>query len=407
MTSHFPRFRKSVAVIALAPLLAAPDGCHFGSDDVSLGTNPVAGAGGGAGAGGSDPATGGSVGTTGGSGGSDPGAGGSGAVSGGSGGGDSGGTGGGGGDPPVGPCIEELTEIHGSEPTRFGFSAEDVNRLLAGTRRSTIATRNTDATHVSFDFVGPLRVYEVDSRANPNFNLDIVVSCEDHVRARGYARFVTDDGVFDETFPDFEVNLGLSSGASDPSSAPIALVEGGGVISLELSELRGSYYPPIPASQCLLSLQFNLGFGPEEFNGSLIESILSMPCGSTDPDALVLGSDLGSFRCIGESCRLPAPDTIVVEADSCDRFGEQVTVAGDETSFSRSGDVLTREEFWGCGCATRPEHVMAYVPASPLELRLCHDDGADGCEAGCSGPLSYDLSRPLARAGATEFVFVD
>jgi hypothetical protein len=139
----------------------------------------------------------------------------------------------------------------------------------------------------------------------------------------------------------------------------------------------------------------------------LIEQILYAPCGSTDPDLAVVISELGTFRCQGEACRLPPNDTVVVEASSCDRFGPQITGSGDEASFERSGDVLTREEGYGCGCATRAEHVMAYSPTSPVELRLCHDDGADGCERFCGVSLSYDLTRAFDTAGTREFRFVD
>jgi hypothetical protein len=118
-------------------------------------------------------------------------------------------------------------------------------------------------------------------------------------------------------------------------------------------------------------------------------------------------SELGTFRCQGEACRLPPNDTVVVEASSCDRFGQQITTSGDEASFARSGDVLSRDEGYGCGCATRAEHVMAYTPTSPVELRLCHDDGADGCERFCGATLSYDLSRAFDWAGTREFRFVD
>jgi hypothetical protein len=97
----------------------------------------------------------------------------------------------------------------------------------------------------------------------------------------------------------------------------------------------------------------------------------------------------------------------LVEASSCTGFGIQVTDAESAESFELAGSVLSREEFWGCGCATRAEWVMAYTATSPVELRLCHDDGADGCEAACSGTLEWDLEPLLERAGTDEFVFVD
>jgi hypothetical protein len=50
---------------------------------------------------------------------------------------------------------------------------------------------------------------------------------------------------------------------------------------------------------------------------------------------------------------------------------------------------------------------MAWSPNSPLELRLCHDEAADACEAGCEEELSYDLTTAFRTAGTNEFGFVD
>lgn len=104
---------------------------------------------------------------------------------------------------------------------------------------------------------------------------------------------------------------------------------------------------------------------------------------------------------------VPVPVAAVVESMTCDGAGLEISAAGDESTFSREGDVITKELTWGCGCPDAPEFVLAYTPTSPLTLRLCHDDAADPCEAGCIQPVSFDLAPALRAAGATDFVFVD
>lgn len=400
MTRRLLETLRLSSLIALAPLLAAPRGCHFGSDEVPLGSNVddnEAGAGVGSGGTGASPTTGGNGSANGGT-----------AAQGGSGttGGASGtGTGGSGTTTSSnGACLERLTEIPAGDETPLGFTELEVQELLAGRHRTMLATRNTAPTNVTLEFVGPIRVFFVESRPNPDFTLDIHFECNDHVRAKAFARFVSDDGVFDETFPELELNVGA---ITDSSANPVSTLHAGAGLTLERHELRGSYYPPIPDTQCLLGLQFNLTVTNDEFTGLLIEQLLSTPCGDDDPNAAVLISELGSWRCQGEACRLPANDSVVVEATSCDRFGPQVTSSSDDGTFNRIGDAIWREEFWGCGCAARAEHVMVYTPSSPVELRLCHDESADTCEAGCSQPVSYDLSRAFRAAGTREFRFVD
>jgi hypothetical protein len=101
----------------------------------------------------------------------------------------------------------------------------------------------------------------------------------------------------------------------------------------------------------------------------------------------------------------------ILGRSSCEGLGEQVTDSTSGPTFTQDGSVLTRAETWGCGCATRAEWVMIYhLPESssgPLELRLCHDDFGDICEAGCNAELSWDLSDAFKRSGTTDFVFVD
>ena len=167
--------------------------------------------------------------------------------------------------------------------------------------------------------------------------------------------------------------------------------------------------PAISAEQCYLAMQFNLTLSRTEFVGSFIETILNAPCGTNDPNTAVLGRDAGSWSCTTNvSCARTAPHpAVVVEASSCDGLGTQVTGAGDETTFELTGTTISREHFWGGGCGSLPEFVLAYTPSSPVELRLCHDDMADSCEAVGNPDLSYDLGTAFAAAGTTEFRFVD
>ncbi|HEY3495187.1 MAG TPA: BPTI/Kunitz-type proteinase inhibitor domain-containing protein [Polyangiaceae bacterium] len=98
---------------------------------------------------------------------------------------------------------------------------------------------------------------------------------------------------------------------------------------------------------------------------------------------------------------------VLIPASSCKGFGTQVTDSSSMASFTLEGSILRRDESWGCGCASRAEWVMTYSLGSasePAELRLCHDEAADTCEAHCS-LLEWDLSEVLGHAG--EFVFVD
>lgn len=97
-----------------------------------------------------------------------------------------------------------------------------------------------------------------------------------------------------------------------------------------------------------------------------------------------------------------------IEAGSKCLRGKAVTTSASSKEFRRTGDTWSRDEFWGCGCAERPEFVLQYVPnTSPLQVRLCHDDAADTCEAACTQTLHWPLKDVLAAAGATDVRFVD
>lgn len=105
----------------------------------------------------------------------------------------------------------------------------------------------------------------------------------------------------------------------------------------------------------------------------------------------------------GDACPAEAvadPDVQqIVRGSSCDSYGEDISAAGE---FTRDGTVISREETWGCGCPERPEFTLVYEPdSSPLQVRLCHDDGADPCEAGCRRELQWDLCQALADEDAS------
>jgi hypothetical protein len=250
-------------------------------------------------------------------------------------------------------------------------------------------------------------LFYVDSTPNPDFALDIPVSCDDHVRAKGIARFRSADGSFDETFNDFELGIGapLTAGPGDTADN----LSAGGAITLEASELRGDYRPQLAADQCYLAMQFNVNLTDTDFNGSFIESILTSPCGDTSPTAAVLGRNAGTWACpTGMDCSRKSPGaTIVVEGTSCSTMDAQVTHAGDESAFTRDGSIITTMRNWGGGCPDLPEFMLVYTPSSPVDLRLCHFDGADPCEAVGNPTLSFDLATAFDAAGTTEFRFVD
>jgi hypothetical protein len=109
------------------------------------------------------------------------------------------------------------------------------------------------------------------------------------------------------------------------------------------------------------------------------------------------------------ACKASGGPTAVIQGPSCHGFGETITAPGDEASFELDGTVLKGRVAlgWGAGCPQRPEFVMMYEPASPIQLRLCHDEGADPCEGLGNPNLSWDLSEAIEAAGTNEFVFAE
>jgi hypothetical protein len=412
MKTKLQRRLGLAGLLLVSPALLAAKGCSFGADDVPLGSNGEAGAAGDDG--GTDPDAG-SGGTT-----SSAGTGGAGITSG-AGGANASGTGGttssagvggtsggnsagagGAADPTTDepPCFEELTPIGDWSETPLGFSAQAALSFLGGKRAAAQYLITGGSSTLEFELVRA-ELFYVESTGNPDFPLDIVVSCENHVRAVGVARFESSDGRFHETLHDFVLTVDYDESMSE--------FVAGGAITLERDQLRGSYQPAIEADQCFLAMQFNIGFTESDLGGSFIESILNAPCGSDEPNLAVIGRDAGGFACNeGMDCAPKPPEpTAVVEASSCEALGMQQTGEGDESTFAVDAAVITRAEDWGCGCPQFPEFVLAFAPSSPVELRLCHDDFVDSCEAACSAELSYDLSKAFDIAGTTDFRFVD
>lgn len=409
MNTTFGRRIGFAALLLASPALLAVKGCSFGSDDVPLGSNGDAGAAGDVGS--TDPAagSGGTVNPNGGAGGSNT-SGAAGTSTAGSGGTTSpAGTGdhsagAGGVDPTLTsddrPCLEQLTPIDYWSEEPHGFLARDALSFLGGKRSAAQYLITGGSSIVAFEMVRA-ELFYVESAPNPDFTLDIPVSCANHVRAKGVARFVSSDGRFDETFHDLELGVSFDEALGEFTA--------GGAITLERGELRGSYQPAIEADQCFFAMQFNIGFTESDLSGSFIETVLDAPCGSDEPNLAVHGRDAGSFGCsAGLDCTAQRPEpTAVVEAAGCETLGMQETGAGDEATFDVDGSAITRPQEWGCGCPHFPEFVLAFEPSSPLELRLCHDEFADLCEAVCSADLSYDLTKAFEIAGTSDFRFVD
>jgi hypothetical protein len=388
MNKKYFRSPLLCSLLALSPTLLAARGCALGSEDVPLGSNGEGGEAASLGQAGHAAAG-------------------------------RGGTGGSGGtSAPTDDarCIEQLTPLEGSDSTAFGFTTGDVWSLIDGKHVATqfligpLDDRLEGGTSPVEFYMVEAELFHVDSERNPDFNLDIPVECNDHVRARGIARFVSADGSFDETFPDFELDVG--STLTDGPGDVVARMTAGGVINLAKDALRGNYQPALGADQCFLAMQFNVTLTRTQFTGSFIRSVLNAPCGNDEPDAAVHAGDAGTWGCrAGSECGKTEPHVaVVVEADSCDAIGPQLTQAGDEETFSLEVATLSREDIWLAGCwPAVPEYVLAYSPSSPVDLRLCHNDTAKSCVLlpPMSGELSYDLGTAFEAAGTTEFRFVD
>jgi hypothetical protein len=74
---------------------------------------------------------------------------------------------------------------------------------------------------------------------------------------------------------------------------------------------------------------------------------------------------------------------------------------------TRDGSTWSREESWSGGCPRGPVMSLVYEPrTSPLRIRICRDPAQDPCQAIKGGVIAWDLSTPLAEAGAGDVVLV-
>jgi hypothetical protein len=397
MTSRSRRLLASLPVLALAPLLVAPKGCHFGDGDVPLGQNGTGGDAGMGGDGSSGSETGGNA-TSGNATGGRSGSGGTSGAH--TGAGSTGGAGTGGSGPNQGACIETLSPFDGENRHGLEFTDEDVRELLGKDHLGTLSWSHGPAA-LTLALVG-VRQYYVESDPNPDYPFDLPVTCENHVRAVAIGRVWTSNGEIDATIHDLKLNIAIPT-LDGPGTAADRL-EASSVATIAAADIGGSYGATIDSAHCFHSLQLNLGINRTRFDGELVETRTSGPCGA--PTGAVIGTTAGSWAC-ADDCRTAPSTTIVVEAESCDGIGEQLTHAGDDATFTRSGDTLSRAEQWGCGCPQFSKFVMAWSRRSPLEVRLCLDERADFCEAGCGWEISYDLSTAFRTAGTSDYRFVD
>lgn len=379
---------------ALAPLLAISGGC--GSDTVPIGrdgTEGKADSGGGSGGYSGSSSTGGtsSVGGT-------SSAGGTSSV-----GGSGSGSGAGGskiGETPEGACLETVTPFDRQNLRGIELWPQNVELMLALKRRARLTWVDGTEAHLDFALVG-VSVYVVESTPNPDFDDDVPVTCENHLRGIATGRLTSSDGRVDETLPGMQFDFGTEMRDGFEITGAYAAT------TIERDRLRGSYATRVSSNECLLSLEFQATLDTFGFQGSIVESVGSMPCGTETANDAVLERDTGQWRCDDEGCPAEVISTLDVEAESCDGIGEQLTQAGDESTFARSGDTVARGEDYGCGCALYPDFVVAWTPRSPLELRLCSHDSRNTCLAACYGNLSYDLSTAFRVSGASEYRFVD
>ena len=297
---------------------------------------------------------------------------------------------------PEGACLETLKPYdRRTRPPEL----QEVEGALRGQRKAPLTWADGSTTEVQLEFVG-IEQYLVESTVNPEFPLDIPVTCEDHVRAIATGRLTSSDGRLDETLAAMTFDAGhLMIG---DYSAPAAF----GVATLESERVRGGYSPGLTGEQCFRSLQIDMTVGAV-FQGSIVETVGAAPCGVDDPDSAVVARAAARWSCFDEGCWAPPSTALVVEAESCDGMGTQLSAPGDESSFTRSGDALLRTQDYGCGCADFAEFVMTWAPRSPLELRLCKHDSRNVCTAACVGQAEYGLSTAFRVSGTNEFRFVD
>ncbi|HEX5099777.1 MAG TPA: hypothetical protein VFV94_09775, partial [Polyangiaceae bacterium] len=305
-------------------------------------------------------------------------------------------------EPPEGACLETLSPYDRTSPTDLDVSWSRAPELLALDHHAPIAWADGTRSEVTLSFVG-VSAYYVESTRNPDLPLEVTVNCENHVRLIATGRLTSADGRLDETLPEVSMNVGT---ATLSGQGPYPGLHG--VTTLERGHLRGSYAPATSDEHCLSALEFEVALLLGTFVGSIREVLGSEPCGTQDSDQAVLGRVAATWECLDDGCASNRPQTaLVVEAESCEGIGTQLTGLGEESSFTRSGDALVRREDYGCGCELYASFVMAWSFGSPVELRLCSHESRNACLAACFGEQTYDLSAAFRATGSMEFRFVE
>lgn len=159
-------------------------------------------------------------------------------------------------------CLELRTPATGSR-------AEAALALVAAPRRAALAWTAGQLTEVVFTLDEP-KAFEVSSRNNPDFPLDIAVDCLDHILVTGKATFRTEDGRINESWSAAELRTNTTGEAT--------LVH-----SIKVDKLRGNYRGSVPASQCFVAFQINLSLTANTFSGSTLDTVANAPCGSIEP----------------------------------------------------------------------------------------------------------------------------
>jgi hypothetical protein len=305
-------------------------------------------------------------------------------------------------EPPEGACLEKLSPYDRTSPQDLDVHWSAAPNLLALDRHAPLAWADGTRSDVTLTFVG-VSAWYVESTRNPGFAPDIVANCENHVRLVSTGRLTSADGRLDETLPEMSLNVGETTLYGVGSYVGVH-----GVTTLEPDRLRGFYAPAISDDQCFAALRFEVSLVQGVFEGSILEEIAPAPCDLQNSDGGVVERVAGTWQCVDDGCSsYPTSTAVVVEAESCDGIGVQLTSPGDESSFALVGDALVRREEYGCGCASFADFVLAWAPHSPLELRLCRNDSLNDCAALCAGEQSYDLTTAFRTSGTSQFRFVD
>ncbi len=150
----------------------------------------------------------------------------------------------------------------------MGVRADQALQWL-GTQRSALLTwrdgSNAPPSEITFSF-SEQQAFFVRSTHDPDFNLDIVVRCEDRVEVAARMSVSTADG-----------KLGLDKDkvrlAADANTQSVSGVIG----NIDAEDLRGSY-SPAHANECFLSTQLNVSFSADKLSGTMLDAIAGSAC---------------------------------------------------------------------------------------------------------------------------------